>query len=73
MISIISSTPAPYKVVDGVAKSRELFTLAGLSTDTKPVTEYKGILIRNGSTFIEMNTGDAYMYDEANSVWRKLG
>ena len=64
MISIISSTPAPYKIVDGATKSRELFTLAGLSSDAKPVTEYKGILIRNGSTFIEIDTGKAYMYDE---------
>ena len=69
MISIISSTPAPYKIVDGVAKSRELFTLAGLSTDTKPVAEYKGIRIRNGSTFIEIDTGKAYMYDEEGGKW----
>ena len=69
MISIISSTPAPYKIVDGVAKSRELFTLAGLSSDAKPVTEYKGILIRNGSTFIEIDTGKAYMYDEEGRKW----
>lgn len=69
MISIISSTPAPYKIVDGVAKSRELFTLAGLSSDAKPVTEYKGILIRNGSTFIEIDTGKAYMYDEEGGKW----
>ena len=69
MISIISSTPAPYKIVDGVAKSRELFTLAGLSTDAKPVAEYKGILIRNGSTFIEIDTGKVYMYDEEGGKW----
>lgn len=69
MISIISSTPAPYKIVDGATKSRELFTLAGLSSDAKPVTEYKGILIRNGSTFIEINTGKAYMYDEEGGKW----
>lgn len=69
MISIISSTPAPYKIVDGATKSRELFTLAGLSSDAKPVTEYKGILIRNGSTFIEIDTGKAYMYDEQGGKW----
>ena len=72
MISIISSTPAPYKIVDGATKSRELFTLAGLSSDTKPVTEYKGILIRNGSTFIEIDTGKAYMYDEEGAQWHAL-
>ena len=69
MITIISSTPAPYKIVDGATKSRELFTLAGLSSDAKPVTEYKGILIRNGSTFIEIDTGKAYMYDEEGGKW----
>lgn len=73
MISILSSKAAPSKVVDGVTKSREVFCLVGLSSDTKPTTSYKGILICNGSTFIAMDTGSVYMYDEANSTWHKLG
>ena len=73
MITIVSSKAAPSKIVDGVTRSREIFCLAGLSSDTKPTTSYKGILIGNGSTFIEMNTGYVYMYDEANSTWHKLG
>lgn len=69
MITIVSSTPSPSIVIDGVARSRELFRFAGLASDTKPVTEYNTILIRNGSTFIEIDTGKAYMYDEAGGKW----
>ena len=71
MISILSSKVVPSKIVDGVRKSRELFTLAGLSTDTKPVTEYKGILIRNGSVYDEIDTGKEYLYDEAGGEWHE--
>lgn len=72
MITILSSKVVPSKVVDGVTKSREVFCLVGLSSDTKPVTEYKGILIRNGSTFIEIDAGKAYMYDEEGAQWHAL-
>jgi hypothetical protein len=35
----------------------------GLSTDTKPVSA------ANGSTFLEMDTGTIYFYDEDSSDW----
>ena len=69
MITILSSKAAPSKVVDGVTKSREVFCLVGLSSDTKPTTSYKGILICNGSSFIEVDTGTTYMYDEEGGTW----
>jgi hypothetical protein len=43
---------------------------AGLSTDTKPETD-----IVTGSSFIEVDTGDAYLFDEsaaAGSRWKKV-
>lgn len=40
--------------------------LKGLSTDTKPLDA------PNGSTFLEMNTGDVYMFNEAAKTWVKL-
>ena len=40
----------------------------GLSTDTKPTT---GII--TGSTFMEVNTGNVFMFDEVSSEWKKLG
>ena len=73
MISILSSKVTASKIVDGARKSREILNFAGISTDTKPTGTYGTTLIGNGSTFIEMNTGYVYMYDEANSTWRKLG
>ena len=73
MISILSSKVVSSKIVDGTRKSREILSLAGLSTDSKPTGTYGTTLIGNGSTYIEMNTGYVYMYDETNSIWRKLG
>lgn len=36
----------------------------GLSTDTKPAAA-------NGSSFLEMDTGDMYYYDADNETWVK--
>ena len=69
MITIVSSTPSPSIIIDGVARSRELFRFTGLASDTKPVTEYNGVLIRNGSIFIEIDTGKSYLYDEEGGKW----
>ncbi|MBR3171961.1 MAG: hypothetical protein IKF22_12090 [Lachnospiraceae bacterium] len=71
MITILSSKAAPSKIVDGVTKSREVFCLVGLSSDTKPTTSYKNILICNGSSFIEVDTGTTYMYDEEGATWHE--
>lgn len=71
MISILSSKVAPSKVVDGVTKSREVLCLVGLSSDTKPATSYRGILICNGSVYDEIDTGKEYLYDEAGGEWHE--
>ena len=42
--------------------------LVGLSTDPKPTHDG----IPNGATFLEMNTGNVYIYDKANTIWRKI-
>lgn len=42
--------------------------LRGLSTDTKPTDAY----IPNGSSFLEMDTGDVYFWDADAPQWRKL-
>lgn len=35
----------------------------GLSTDQKPITN-----VRNGSTFIEMDTSSIYLFDESSKT-----
>ena len=35
----------------------------GLSTDQKP------LIAKNGSAFLEMDTGDIYLYDAENAQW----
>jgi hypothetical protein len=42
---------------------------AGLSTDTKPT----GATIATGSTFMEVDTGKVYFYNESNQTWVKAG
>ena len=39
---------------------------AGLSTDTKPEA---GVI--TGSVFVEVNTGDAYLFNETAETWVK--
>lgn len=40
----------------------------GTSTDTKPT---KGV--RNGSQFVEIDTGKVYLFDEENKQWIEQG
>lgn len=39
--------------------------IRGLSSDTKPTDD-----IPNGSSFLEMDTGEVYFWDAENSQWR---
>lgn len=48
-------------------KHQTVKTYGGLSTDTKPTAK-----VENGSTFLEFNTGDLYIFDKTNTQWRKL-
>lgn len=50
-------------------KNTETMELIGLSIDEKPVKEYEGHAIKNGSTYYEMNTKKAFLYDEENHIW----
>lgn len=44
--------------------------LRGLSTDTKP-TEINGMVIGNGSVFIEIDTQKLFFFDEASKTWKE--
>lgn len=48
-----------------------LCELRGLSTDEKPKVIKNGS-IENGSSFIEIDTGDVYMYDLDNETWNNI-
>lgn len=54
-----------YKFLDTGVK---YFEYAGLSTDNKP-TE----MVATGSVFLEVDTGDVYLYDEDGAQWSKVG
>ena len=46
--------------------------IVGLSTDEKPIDKFENTPIINGSVFLEMDTGEIYLYDEENSKWYKI-
>jgi len=49
------------------------FDLRGLSTDTPKPTEWNGIGIGNGSTFLEIDTGKLFIFDAEGQSWVELG
>ena len=53
------------RVIEGNNKYIEAF---GLSTDSKPTA---GIV--TGSVFVEVNTGKAYLFNEASGSWVEQG
>lgn len=52
---------------NGVTVVKNMTEFFGNSTDTKPTT---GIV--NGSTFVEVDTGDLYLFNEVTSTWVKV-
>ena len=44
------------------------YEFAGLSTDTKQTNN-----VATGGSFLEVDTGDVYLFDGENSVWHKVG
>lgn len=45
----------------------QIANLFGTSEDTKPTTGYA-----NGSTFLEVDTGKIYLFNESTSSWVEL-
>ena len=52
-----------------VSTNGKLFKFKGLASDEKPVGQYGGTLIENGSIFIEMDTKKGFYYDQENKTW----
>lgn len=50
-----------------INKGKSVADVACLSTDTKPTTA-----IANGSLCLEIDTGDIYAFNEANTTWVKI-
>lgn len=59
--------------ITGMDKFNNTISMSALSTDVKPIENFEfenvNYKIRNGSTFYEMDTKKAYMYDEENHLW----
>lgn len=53
----------------GNRTNRVWLELYGLSTDIKPIEKFETTFIGNASTFMEMDTGKVYLYDEQNHKW----
>lgn len=61
---MITETTDRSKTIE--AGLRNVTSLVGLSTDTKPTG------VSNGSTFLEMDTSNVYIFDAENEEWRAL-
>lgn len=60
------------KVLSAKTNERQVVAeLRGLSTDTKP-ENIGDIIIDNGSIFIEIDTGNIYMYSLDTKTWNKI-
>ena len=61
--------------ITNVNKFNNTIELYGLSSDVKPTDNYKfyssTYKIRNGSIFYEIDTKQAFMFDEENKEWIK--
>ena len=53
------------RIIEG---NKKYIEAAGLSTDSKPTAD-----LVTGSVFVEVNTGDAYLFDETGAEWDKVG
>lgn len=63
-----------YKTRKNTIRNKTSFILSefrGLSTDEKPV-EYKDSQVDNGSVFIEIDTGDVYLYNLSSKEWNEV-
>lgn len=64
MIRVLNATVAEVKEDGTVLNIANLF---GSSLDDKPMTGYA-----NGTTFVEVDTGDIYLWDEDNEMWTSI-
>jgi len=53
----------------GNSWNRLVSSIAGLSTDVKPIDTIEGMSITNGSIFTEIDTNDIYCFDSENGLW----
>lgn len=62
-----------YNVKKSIIKGEGKFLveLRGLSTEEKPTTLNDGKIL-NGSAFIEIDTGDVFLFDEENTEWNNI-
>ncbi len=62
--------------IGSIDRFNNVISMCGLSTDVKPIKtiEYKKVKyeVENGSTFYEMDTKKAFMYDEENHQWHDV-
>ena len=65
MVSLIK-----YGALGGGEKyGTNVMTFDGLSSDDLPVGTFEGMVIPNGSSYCETDTGVEYLYDEENATW----
>ena len=64
MITVLSRKQDSLTASDASRVNKEIIEYVGLSTDEKPTG-----LIVTGSTFLEIDTGDVYIFNEEAPEW----
>ena len=57
------------KLSIGGRYNTNIIEFVGLSTDEKPLTEYRSSAVSNGSYFYEMDTKKLWQFDEEHQRW----
>ena len=73
MVSYIDRKYDTTLFTNGSIVNSYIYSFTGLSTDTKPVGTYMNTQIQNGSSFVEMDTGTVFMYNEDGPAWIEFG
>lgn len=68
MITVTKKQFLNYETVNGEIKATYYTEGFCVSSDTKPTGDSVG----NGSSLIEMDTGEVYFFDAEDKTWRKF-
>lgn len=55
------------KIPDGSGTAKQIADIYGVSGDSKPTAG-----LATGATFVEVDTGDLYLFNEAAGTWTKV-
>jgi hypothetical protein len=68
MVRLLTENALPAVMSHPDLQGKRYIEAVGLSTDTKPTED-----VLTGSTFMEVNTGKVFFFDESSNTWLEAG